>query len=391
MKGLQGKKIIYLITQSKYGGAQKYLLHLAKHFSQKNEVLIVVGEKKNQDPFFWQQAKALNIRIIVLEHLIRDISLVKAFEALLEIRKLLYKERPDFLHINSSMAGAVASTAAWLYRFDPLNTAIRVIYTVHGFVFNQPMKKMRRRIYLMIEKFTANFKGALITVSNYDKQQGLQHKIAPEIRMIVIHNGIDVSEMEFMTRENARLKLDIKISNTVIGTMASLYPTKGLSYLIEALKLLRDKKIQPQLVIFGDGPDYDELLKQINSYQLDKQVIILKNKPRAWPYLKAFDIFVLPSVKEGFPYALLEAAAAQLPVVTTKVGGIPELISHNETGLLVAPREPQALAQELETLIKDEKLRQNLGRNLRSRLEANFSLQNMLEQTEQVYLKFYRR
>src|SRR3989344_9141437 len=139
MERLEGKKIIYLITQSKYGGAQKYVLQLARYFKQSNDVLIAVGEKEHQDPHFFAEARELGIEPIVLNHLIRDISLVKSFDALMEIRRLLIKERPDFLHINSSMAGAIGSCAAWLYRLDPLNRLIRVVYTAHGFVFNEPM------------------------------------------------------------------------------------------------------------------------------------------------------------------------------------------------------------------------------------------------------------
>src|SRR3989344_9641924 len=197
---LEKKKILLLVTQSKYGGAQRYVLRLAKHFAAHNTVSIAVGEKNNQDPLFFDEAKKLGITPIVLDHLIREISLVKAFDATMEIRKLLTNERPDFLHVNSSMAGALGSCAAWLYNLDPLHTAIRVIYTVHGFVFNEPLPAWRKKMYIMIEKVTASWKGALITVSQYDKDQGLAQHIAPEARMPVIHSGISPAEVQFLNR-----------------------------------------------------------------------------------------------------------------------------------------------------------------------------------------------
>ncbi len=109
--------------------------------------------------------------------------------------------------------------------------------------------------------------------------------------------------------------------------------------------------------------------------------------PDAAKYLKAFDIFVLPSVKEGLPYAILEAMAAGLPIVATKVGGIPEMITDGESGLLVPPKNPEALATAIEKLIAAPELRARLGQNAAAVADAKFSLQEMLQKTRQIYLK----
>ncbi len=388
MDRLDKKKIILLITQSKYGGAQKYLLELARFFSQHNQVLIAVGEEKNQDAQFFAEARALGIEPIIIHSLIRDISLVKAWEATLEIRKLLKNEQPDFIHINSSMAGAIGACAAWLYRFDPLNKVIRVIYTVHGFVFNEPLPALKKQVYRIIEKVSAGWKGALICVSDYDKQQGIQHKIAPDARMVVIHNGINTKQ-ELLTRSEARAQLHIPEDSFVVGTIAALYPTKGLSALLDAIQLLpRDKKMK--FSILGDGPLRKDLETQATNLGILDSVQFHGAVPNASRLLKAFDISILPSLKEGLPLAILEAGLAGVPVIASRVGGIPEIIEHQVFGLLVEPGNAQDIALALAAFYDDPKLRASMSHALQKKVREEFTLDKMLQKTEELYLRFYK-
>lgn len=388
MSIIGGKKILYLITQSKYGGAQKYLLDLAEYFGHDNEIVIAVGDKKAPDDYFFEQAKKLNVRVVVLNHLVRGISLVQAYEALWEIRKLLRNEQPDIMHINSSMAGVVGSLAAWLYHFDPLNKIVRVVYTAHGFVFNEPLTFWRKQMYIFLEKFSASFKAAIITVSEYDKIAGLKHKIAPAGRFVVIPNGLDYSSMVFLPRAQARQELGLPSGDGhfVFGVLASLYPTKGLPYLLRAFHEVQQLRPQIALVIMGQGPESESLKNLISQLQLEKKVTITY-RPLAWPYLKAFDSYVLSSVKEGFPFSLLEAAAAGLPVIATKVGGLPEIIDSEATGIIVPAADVSALAKAMEQLMTDKIKRAALGSALQKKVTTEFTLAKMLTATEAVYLK----
>lgn len=387
METLQKKKILFLITQSKYGGAQKYLLALARHFAKNNEVKIAVGEAGAQDERFFSEARAMGIEPIVLKDLIRDISLVKAWDALLEIRKLYVKERPDFVHINSSMAGAIGSCAAWLYRFDPLNRTLRVIYTVHGFVFNEPLPNFKRQVYGLIEKISASWKGALICVSRYDKEQGIKNKIAPEKRMVVIHNGIDTTT-PFLSREEARARLGIPAATFAIGTIAALYPTKGLTYLLDAIHELAPAEAV-QCVVIGDGPLRETLTQKVNNLGINSKITFKGHLAEAAQYLKAFDVFVLPSLKEGFPYAILEAGLAGIPVIASRVGGIPEIIEHQTNGLLTEAGNAKSIALALQTLHDSPALRSAYATALSKKIRSEFTLERMLYETDKLYLQFY--
>lgn len=385
---LEGKKILFLVTQSKYGGAQKYILQLAAFFKKRNTVLIAVGEAGHQDEQFFTEARALGIEPIVLKSLVRNISLVKAFDALLEIRKLFYRERPDFVHINSSMAGAIGSCAAWLYRFDPLNKAVRIIYTAHGFVFNEPLPRSRLIFYRFIERISAGWKGAIITVSSYDREQALAHKIASPGKLVVIHNGIDTA-IRFLSKKDARAQLELPNERIIIGTIASLYPTKGLRYLVEAAKEVCAKRDDCTFVLIGSGPEQKNLTDQIATLHLEKRVLILP-RSNAAELVTAFDLFVLPSVKEGFAYTLLEAGLAGVPLVATRVGGTPELITHGEHGVLVEPAMPDELASAMLSLIQDPASAARHTQLLQQHIRLNFSQEQMLKETEELYLRFFQ-
>jgi len=146
---LKNKKIVYLVTQSKFGGAQKYILDLAKYFSQNNQVTIIVGEANNRDPQFFDGAAKIGVEIIVLKHLQRDIDLYQNIRSVFEIRHTLAKLKPNLLHINSSMAGLTGSLAALFYNMSPYNLILKVVYTAHGFVFNEPRSFAENKIFLL--------------------------------------------------------------------------------------------------------------------------------------------------------------------------------------------------------------------------------------------------
>ena len=140
-------------------------------------------------------------------------------------------------------------------------------------------------------------------------------------------------------------------------------------------------------LIIGSGELYEQLFRQIKVRGLKDKVFIINHLPHAARYLKAFDIFTLSSVKEGLPYVLLEAGSAGLTVVASDVGGIPEIIENEKTGLLTPPKYRKVLANELERLIKDKNLRSELGKNLQQKITSDFKFEVMLERTKEVYEK----
>ncbi len=381
---LKNKKIVYLVTQSKFGGAQKYILDLAKYFSQNNQVTIIVGEANNRDPQFFDGAAKIGVEIIVLKHLQRDIDLYQNIRSVFEIRHTLAKLKPNLLHINSSMAGLTGSLAALFYNMSPYNLILKVVYTAHGFVFNEPRSFAENKIFLFIEKFSSSLKSLIITVSDFDKQSGLKNKVAPEIKLQTIHIGINTESTNYLDKQTARQQLGLEREGFVIGSIASHYKTKGLEYLIEAAALMNNNQIT--FAVIGDGPETQTLQKLIQDRQLHN-FKLLGQKDDAAKYLKAFDIATLSSLKEGLPYALLEAGLAGVPIVATKVGGIPEIISSDKFGILVEHMKPTALAEAFNKLFKNQELGSSLAKNNYNNVVERFSLSSMIRQTEAQYEK----
>jgi len=271
----------------------------------------------------------------------------------------------------------------------------RVIYRIGGWTFNDPWPYWKRLFYKLIEKISAKWKDVIIVNSEHDRKQAVELGIKPMGEILTIYNGIDVSKLNFLPREKARKELlqdtryKIQDTNYLIGTIANLYSAKGLEYLIKAADILK-YKIQDtrykhtKFVVIGEGRERKKLENLIKKYKLKNSFFLPGAIPDAYKYLKAFDIFVLPSVKEGFPWTILEAMAAEVPIVATKVGGIPEIIEDNRNGIIVKPRSSRQLAEAAKELIKNPELRNKLSREARKTVEQKFTLDKMVNKIEKL-------
>jgi len=365
-------KILYLITQSEFGGAQRYIFDLANNLKNDYEIMVAAG---GQDELF-ERLEAINVKTFQIKNLVREINPVKDIFAYWEIKRLIKKSKPDILHLNSSkisVLGAFAGRKAGVKK---------IIYTVHGFVFNEPMSKWKKRIYLWLEKISAKYKNNLICVSDFDRQIGIKNKIAPSQKFITIYNG--AAKNNFLEKKEARKELNLPLEKTIIGTIANFYPTKGLIYLIKAAPIIIKKYPDLKFKIIGDGNLKNQLTLEIEKLNL-KDYFSLEKKENAASLLLAFDIFVLPSIKEGLPYTILEAAQAGVPIVATNVGGIPEIINNRVNGLLVKPADPENLAAAIVEFLENKKLAQDLANQTKIDFSQKFSLEKMLSETKRTY------
>lgn len=376
-------KILYLITLGEQGGAQKYVLDLAVGLKDKHQIALASGGHPNN--YLQQQANNLNLPYYYLSRLQRELNPLNDLLAFQQIFRLCRHYQPDIIHLNSSKAGTLGAVAARLAEVK------KIIYTVHGLVLNEPLNHRQKIFYWLAEWLSAKFKKQLICVSQADRQALLNNKIAPDGKINVIHNGLTANQINFLERSAARQQLGRLINyqfaanELLIGTIANLYPTKGLTYLIRAAQYVQQSYPHVKFIVIGEGPRRKALQQFIHILKLEKNFFLLGALPQAANYLKAFDIFVLPSVKEGFPYTLLEAVAAQLPIVATYVGGVPEIVQPGYNGLLVPAADPSALAQAINKLISDKKLRASLA-NAQSKLISQFNLSHTIQQTEKIYL-----
>lgn len=360
-------KILYVITQAEIGGAQKYVLDLARAFNG-----TVVSGTDSQE--LANRAQEIGVKYLGLPELKRNISPFLNIAAILALRKIYREIKPDIVHLNSSMAGFLGSLAA-------VGLKTKVIYTAHGFVFNESLPRFKKMTYIWLEKFASKFRDKIITVSDYDYNSALRYKIAPKAKLITIHNGLE--QKDFLTKEDALHALRLPSDKFIIGTIANAYPTKGIETLLKAINLLDNQTKQDLIyVLIGDGPEMPKYKAYITKHNLTNNIRLLGNMPNASKYLKAFNIFVLPSIKEGFPYAILEAMQAGVPIIASKVGGIPEAIV--DAGIQTNPDDPQGLSIAIAKLLNNPDTQTILAKKSLERAKA-FSLENMLSRTLETY------
>ncbi|MDD5290738.1 MAG: glycosyltransferase family 4 protein [Patescibacteria group bacterium] len=385
------KTILYLITQSELGGAQRYSLDLALALKNEFNVIVASGEENGKNTLSDKLGKA-KIKYYPIPYLKRSISLISDFLALIQIVKLIKKTKPDIIHLNSSkisILGSLAASISKLLTKSPTSEVrhpkSEVVYTAHGWVFNEPMPVWKKLFYKYAEKFTARFKDKIICVSEFDYKAALEQKICPKEKLIVIHNGI--APIEFLPRQEAREKLNLPENKFIIGSIGNLYRTKGFSYLIETVKKLAEEGMEITAVIIGEGLEKKSLTELIKKHKLENNVILAGRIPEAARLLSAFDIYVCSSIKEGLSYTIIETMLNGLPIIATRVGGNPELIEDGKTGLLINSQDASDLAEKIKKLRNNTDLQQEMSTQARIKAQEEFNLEKMIRETKEVYYK----
>ena len=377
---LQMKNVLLLVTKDDVGGAQKYVRDLADNLDKSRfRAKILTGGKGG--------VRFLSNRF--LPHFLFANDILAALEMFFIFRR----ERPDILHLNSSKAGVIGALAAWLYKISHLTSNIsrvKVIFTAHGWVFNPDnnLSELRRQFYILAHKLAALFQSNIINVSEYDRQLALRERIATSEKLVTIRNGIN-HQIDFLDKTLARKELIKKLSHPTshispqgvwVGSIGRLVAEKDYITLIEASKEVP----VANFFIIGSGPLKKLLDKKIKIAGLQDRFFIVEGLAPAASYLKAFDLFVLSSVKEGLPYTLLEAMAAALPVVVTRVGGMKELVEGR--GLVMPPREPSELARAINHFLANPNEAVESARRGNDFLKNNLTLDKAIALTEKIYL-----
>jgi len=379
------KTILYIITQSELGGAQRYVFDLAAQLGGDFNIRVAFGEPGEAGQLA-RDLRKLNIEYFVIPYLRRALSPVRDWLALFNIIRLLRKIKPDIVHLNSTKVSILGSLARIFCTYP----SPKFIYTAHGWVFNEPLSFCRKLFYKYSEKFTSIFKDKVICVSAFDLKTAQKEKIVPRKKLIFIANGI--TKNNFFSAEEARRRLNEylpkKITNTyLIGSIGNFYKTKGFEYFIETINVLIKSEIMVRAVIIGEGDERRRLEKLIKKYGLENYIFLPGCIDHAARFLKAFDIYICSSVKEGLSYTIIEAMSAELPIIATEVGGNPELIKHEQTGILIEPANSKLIAVQIKRLLDNHALRDELAVNARRRAEEEFNLEKMVRKTREVYEK----
>ncbi|MBU1292603.1 glycosyltransferase [Patescibacteria group bacterium] len=369
------KRILYVITKANWGGAQRYVYDMALGAKAQGYSVLVVSGSEGE---LTARLRDADIRTESIQNMQRDIKLVGEWRSYLELLAHIRTFNPDIVHGNSSKAGALAALAA---RVAGVPT---IVFTAHGWAFNENRPAWQRGIIALLHFFTVLLSHTTICVSDAVHRQAAWMPLVQR-KLQTVHIGIDT--LTFKTREEARRLLAPDLHKQFpqalwVGTIAELHPTKGLDVLIKSFSAAPREAV---LVLIGDGQEWNHLQKLIQIGDASDRIVLAGFVKDAAQYLPAFDVFVLPSRSEALGYALLEAGAASLPSIGSRVGGIPEVLKDKESGILVPPGETAPLEDALTLLCENEILRETLGKALHERVTRVFTKDKMLRETFALY------
>ncbi len=388
-------KILYIITKGNFGGAQRYVFDLATNIPKDIfEPIVAIGGSG----ILKDKLELAGIQTLAIPDLERDISFIKEIRAFINIFKTIKEIAPDIVHLNSSKAGALGSLASRFYnlslKLETFNfqlSTCKVLFTAHGFPFKEKRKFLQRKILEYASWFTIFCSHTTIVVSRDDRERA-EKFVFVQSKIKLIHNGIAVPK--FKTRTEARKIIAEKIGCQIaenqlwIGSVAELHKNKGLEYAISGIaKIFSEKPLASEFVyiIIGGGEERENLETLIKQEKLEDKVFLAGEYNGASELLKAFDIFLLPSLKEGLPYALLEAGVAGLPTVATNVGGVRDVMDDMKSGIIVKEKRPKEIADAVRYLSEHEDKRKEFGEQLAKKVETEFRLERMVKETVAVY------
>lgn len=361
--------ILYTITDGKYGGAQSHVAQLLRDMKVRGYTLSLVSA--HSEGWLIAEAKKLGVQVYTNPYISNSFNPFSALRAYRLLKKQIKAISPDIIHCHSSYASA--------YTRAVVRKHIPTIYTAHGWGFNIGMPALKRTVALTMEAVLKRYTSTFICVANFVKELGMRYGIVSDETAMVIYNGIEQTNDGDVSRSGAPYEV------LFIGRLAA---PKRPDLLVEAYQLL-DSGVQAQLriSIIGDGPQRSALETQIKQAECEDNIVLRGAllRDEVFGTLRRAHALAFLSDWEAFPMTILEAVASGIPVISSNVGGISEILTLTQDTLV--ENTPEAVAAAITSFVDrasgmswSEKSRHNT-----EILEQQFSLSHMLEQVHDVY------
>ncbi len=369
-------RILYVITLSELGGAQKILFYLVRALYQDNFEITVACSPGGELVEWLKELGA--VKIVEIPQLRRSVSLLYDLSALWRLGRLMAGGCFDVVHCHSSKAGILGRTAAFLAGIK------KRIFTVHGWGITPEQSRLRQFFYTIVEKAVAMISTNLVCVSKADFDWGLKKRIAPS-KLTVIYNG--VPHHSLFKAGFLRAELGLGADDLLVGTVCRLSAQKNPLYFLELASVLLsvNNSLNVYFILIGDGPLRNRCEDYINLNRLQKHIFLLGSREDASSLAGDFDVFCLFSLWEGLPLTIIEAMLNKLPVLANSIGGVPELVVDGETGFLVEPGDKSQALKKMIKLLGDHKLRKQLGISGYHKAKSDFSLDRMVRDYKLLY------
>lgn len=374
-------KLVYVVTKSSWGGAQRYVYDLALSFKDDFDVEIWCGDNELGTPISLRD-KAADAGIIArrIDGLGRDVKVSNEVRFWRSLNHMLRVRKPDILHLNSTKVGFLASIIGRVHKVD------KIIYTTHGLANFEDRPVWQKKLISASNRAIFTAVDNVILISKMELEYTKNWYTSAKHSLI--HNGIEpINEMplsDIMSDlpANIKAKLGAETVNKFVG-IGELHRNKGIEFALRAFQNLVESQNDFIYVHFGDGELKETLKAEVTRLGLSDHVYFFGFKENASAYLSHFDALVFSSIKEGLPYVIMEAGFAGIQTFASRVGGIPELISDGVNGYLHDPKDVKTLTKHLLNFDKKNDYNKN-----KIQLEAHrlFSISQMVAATSKIYL-----
>ena len=370
-------KIAYVIDGLSMGGAERLMVPILKHLSRTDfEAYVCALQSKDGNPME-DEIRALGVPVDCM-----DIKHLRDWNALPRLIKYLKKNDVDLVHTQLEFANILGNISA---RFLHLPS----VCTIH--VMPSLDVKAKSKLHQKLEWFVLNyFCNRVISVSEEAREYHLHISGTSASQVSTIYNGIDLSSFSSLEREleraNVRAELGIPSDANLLTTVAVLRPQKGIQFMIRAMSTVLASNPNTYYLVAGNGSHRAALMEEVNNLGLGDRVIFPGMRQDVPRLLTASDVFVLPTLTEALPTVLAEAMAAKLPIIASRVGGVPEMITNGQNGCLVEPEDEEGLAQACIDLLVSSEKRAAVGAEGWRIVNQKFNIEKQVDQLETLYL-----
>ena len=387
-------KVLRILNRMAVGGPVLNATYLTRYLSPEFETLLVVGEIEDHEKSASFIADKLGINVVKIPDMRRSVNLVNDFKAFQAIRKIIKEFRPDVVHTHAAKPGALGRLAASVMNVPA------IVHTYHGHSFHSYFNSFKSNFYINTERLLARKSSVIVAISETQKKELVEEfKIAPAEKFRVIPLGLDLDKFRERQAEKRMLfrkEFDLQEDEIAIGIVGRLVPVKNHSLFLKALAhVLANSSKKVKAFIVGDGETRAGL--EAEARQLNIAFSIESDKVHPHPLIftswrsdvdvinAGLDIVTLTSLNEGTPVSLIEAQAANKPIVSTRVGGIGDIVIEGKTALLADVEAHDSFCRHLLNLVQDDTLRTQLGSDSSYYVMHRFSYHRLVEDTRDLY------
>jgi len=363
--------ILFVIGGLEFGGGERVFLQLASGLKDRYRVFVATST----NGLFTSELNRLGIEVFSV-----DMSRQLTLKPIYQIKKIIRNNEIDLVHSQGARADFFARSAG------RIANAPHILCTVAMPVEGFEVGPLRKTIYRFMDGLSERYVEKFIVVSESLKNTLIKERGIPPHRVVRIYNGIEIDKYNPKLKKTSfRNNWGIPPAVPIVGAIGRMVWQKGFEFLIKAIPDIVEVTPDTRFLLVGDGPlrpNLENLARKLNVYD---RIIFTGFRSDIPDLLSTTDVLAVPSLQEGFPMITLEAMAMAKPVVATQIQGITEQIVDGKEGVLIPPRNPEALARTVQRLITDKELSARLGRTARSRVEDFFPVAKMIRETEKVY------